>query len=325
MSRPTDDIPVWAESGLTSEPSTGKKATGWVVEKPPYQEFNWMQREYGRWITYFDDTITGYETLVATDEVQTDIVNETSGSGNGVTIDGVLLKDSEVNTDTINEADGSGNGVTVDGVTNKGGFLGVGTSSPDYPVEVVETAGGALARQLVLANSSNDSGTAAEMVFASTSSIVSESNGLLKLRSIRQADGSCDLSVVISPGGASAPIEAVSFPGSTGGIKTDNVALKTKVIDIGDWNMDASATKSVTHGLTQTKIRAVSAMIRSDSDTSYLPLNCTSSTDVIAGGVDTGGISGIILRRTAGGRFDNTSYDTASSYNRGWITITYEA
>jgi hypothetical protein len=46
-----------------------------------------------------------------------------STTGSGVTVDGVLLKDSEVSTDVINEKSGSGNGVTVDGVLLKDGAV----------------------------------------------------------------------------------------------------------------------------------------------------------------------------------------------------------
>jgi len=55
MARPIDNLPVWGESAaLISEPSAGKKDIGWLVERPPVEYMNWLQREYGRWINYLD-------------------------------------------------------------------------------------------------------------------------------------------------------------------------------------------------------------------------------------------------------------------------------
>ncbi len=69
------------------------------------------------------DTITDFASTGAPDFTQgvnTNTINELSSPGaTGVTIDGVVLKDSEVNTDVINEESGSGNGVTIDSVVLK--------------------------------------------------------------------------------------------------------------------------------------------------------------------------------------------------------------
>lgn len=110
-----------------------------------------------------------------------------------------------------------------------------------------------------------------------------------------------------------------------GAIQTDNVLLKTKVVDIGDWNMDAAATKVVAHGLSNfTKIRNVGCIIRSDDDTVYHDLSrMDTSTETIDGGVVSITGSNITLVRVALGGFDNTGFDS-TSYNRGWVTITYE-
>ena len=50
-------------------------------------------------------------------------------------------------------------------------------------------------------------------------------------------------------------------PGNLGAV-TDG--LLTEVIDIGDWDMDTTSSIPVAHGLTQSKIRTVTATIRSD-------------------------------------------------------------
>lgn len=110
------------------------------------------------------------------------------------------------------------------------------------------------------------------------------------------------------------------------GVKTDNVILKTKVIEIGDWNMVAAPSVSITHGLSDhTKIRNVSVVIRNDTDSLNYDL---SSLDNLATGLVTGGTRGwdstiISLRRYTGGLFDNAAFDL-TSYNRGWVTIEYE-
>jgi hypothetical protein len=99
-----------------------------------------------------------------------------------------------------------------------------------------------------------------------------------------------------------------------------NVKLNTKVIDIGDWDMDSTFEIDVVHGLTLAKIRSMTVLIRNDADTSYTNID---------GGVATGGITGIgadsteiTLSRTNSGSYD-TSFYSSTSYNRGWITIQY--
>jgi hypothetical protein len=98
--------------------------------------------------------------------------------------------------------------------------------------------------------------------------------------------------------------------------------LKTKVIEIGDWNMDATTTLTIAHGLTWTKVRHISALIRNDADAENTDFNYYD-----AAGTDTGGIqidaTEINLRRPTAGFFDNNGF-ASTSYNRGWVTITYE-
>jgi hypothetical protein len=61
-------------------------------------------------------------------------------------------------------------------------------------------------------------------------------------------------------------------------------------------------------------------MIRNDADTTYYLLNDTTN----GGSILSVDATNVNLERTAAGIFDNTSFD-ATTYNRGWITITYEA
>ncbi len=101
------------------------------------------------------------------------------------------------------------------------------------------------------------------------------------------------------------------------------VLLNQKVIEIGDWNMDADTSVSVAHGLTYANIRSVIALIRDDADTSVIDFasalnnnNATSSGNLACQ------TTNVVLTRDLGGAFDNTNYDS-TSYNRGWITILY--
>lgn len=113
-----------------------------------------------------------------------------------------------------------------------------------------------------------------------------------------------------------------------GGIRTDGVnALKTKVINIGDWNMDSTTSISVAHGLTFANIISVFVMIRTDAGTALVPLNTgVSAANTTPQGFWTVGAPGsdIDLFRLTGGNFDNAGFDS-TSYNRGYIIIEYLA
>ncbi len=111
-----------------------------------------------------------------------------------------------------------------------------------------------------------------------------------------------------------------------GGIDTgDNIQLKFKTIDIGDWNMDSTTDISVAHGLTLSTIRFVSITIRNDADSAYYPISGRSDTTAaLDAQIRSLNSTNVTLRRSTGGPFDGTDYDS-TSYNRGWITIWYTA
>lgn len=97
----------------------------------------------------------------------------------------------------------------------------------------------------------------------------------------------------------------------------------TKVIPIGDWNMDTTATLPVTHGLNYKKIISVDGVIRSDDDANYYPMNYYSSGNTPSWGVATTmGSTTITLVRVTGGVFDDPAYDS-TSFNRGYLLVTY--
>ena len=99
-------------------------------------------------------------------------------------------------------------------------------------------------------------------------------------------------------------------------------SLNTKIYDIGDWNMDTTASVSVAHNLTHTKIRAVTVLIRGDSGTTAqtLPTYDPPGTSLEAVEFDNTNVN--IYRATAG-FFDGSAEYDATSYNRGWIVVQY--
>ena len=106
----------------------------------------------------------------------------------------------------------------------------------------------------------------------------------------------------------------------TGKVLVDG--LYTKVINIGDWNMDSTATVNVAHGLTLSKIRSISAVIR--DDTASLLYDFSSG---YAGGDSASGYlncdgTNVNLQRESTSTFDGTGFDS-TGFNRGWITIQY--
>lgn len=99
--------------------------------------------------------------------------------------------------------------------------------------------------------------------------------------------------------------------------------LRTKVINIGDWNMQLNSSLSVAHGLTLANIRTVQVMIRTDSDIiqTHTPFNYDPGGG--AGGrwnCDASNVN--MAQNTVGSIFDSSSYND-TSYNRGWIIIEY--
>lgn len=115
-------------------------------------------------------------------------------------------------------------------------------------------------------------------------------------------------------------IEPTTIPARVDTLETKIAGLNTKVIDIGDWDMDANNSVSVAHGLTLSKIRSVSVLIRQDLDVAFYDIYHSGGTV----GTGTSGITvdstNITINRTLSGFFDSTGFN-ATSFNRGWITV----
>jgi hypothetical protein len=106
-------------------------------------------------------------------------------------------------------------------------------------------------------------------------------------------------------------------------------SIRQKIVDIGDWNMDTTDTVTVLHGLNETKIRGINIWIRFDSDIGDGTGGAnffTGSSATIAGEgaviIPSNQTTLLSLTRRTGGYFDSANFDM-TSFNRGWITITY--
>jgi len=100
--------------------------------------------------------------------------------------------------------------------------------------------------------------------------------------------------------------------------------LLKKMIEIGEWNMDATQTVDVDASpIIRQQIRDVTALVRSDSDVNYLPIYY----GLDGGYVGAGANQMISVIRKASGSFDNTNYNATASTvaNRGWVIVWYEA
>jgi len=144
------------------------------------------------------------------------------------------------------------------------------------------------------------------------------------------ADGAIDSDTTISADGKlSGSALSVTSTASAGGIitggggiiaGTGNSALLKKVVDIGDWNMDSTASVSVAHGLTLAKIRAYDVFIRNDSGELWRTTQYDATTFISA--YAKADATNIVITRYSPSFFDSTDFN-ATSYNRGWIIIEY--
>jgi hypothetical protein len=105
------------------------------------------------------------------------------------------------------------------------------------------------------------------------------------------------------------------------------VVLNTKIIEIGNWNMDSIAVVDVPIGIDFKRVRNVSVLIRNDADDNYFDFvsaqaGAHATAPLIRLGVVTA-VDVVELERNAGGYFDGSNFDSDPPYNRGWVTIQY--
>lgn len=129
---------------------------------------------------------------------------------------------------------------------------------------------------------------------------------------------------------------------AAGGIDTSGTKLITKVIEIGDWNMFVSSGGSLTldygigwfasQGITQANVVNISVMIRSDVTPQIFDLlspsvsSSAASTIYPSGGYFTDRFGRFALFIDPGSYFSVLgTFFESTSFNRGYITITYIA
>lgn len=117
-------------------------------------------------------------------------------------------------------------------------------------------------------------------------------------------------------------VEPTSTPAAVDVLETKIAGLNTKIIDIGDWDMDTSASATFAHGVVVSKIRTIQCAIRNDSgiNTYSLPASSPAATSVDE--FIFSSATNITIQRSTSGFFDDASF-SATSYNRGWVTIQY--
>lgn len=109
--------------------------------------------------------------------------------------------------------------------------------------------------------------------------------------------------------------------------------LNTKIVNIGDWDMDGTVEVIVAHGCSNLKIRGVEVIIFTDNGVTIsfgslangntFSLNsCGATESTPQGGIVGMSATEIVLSRLTGGLFDSASFNQ-TSYNRGYLKITY--
>lgn len=99
---------------------------------------------------------------------------------------------------------------------------------------------------------------------------------------------------------------------------------RTEIIELGDWNMDTTTDIDIVHGLEYSDIIDAEVLIRNNADTAKDNIGVgVDATDTTAQGyIGTIDSTNINIVRLTGGKFDDAAYN-ATSYNRGWLIITY--
>jgi hypothetical protein len=98
--------------------------------------------------------------------------------------------------------------------------------------------------------------------------------------------------------------------------------LKTKVIEIGNWNMDTTASVSIAHGLAIDDIRSVDFIVRSDDGLTRYTNAARAFGATLSVYIASITATNINLMRDTGSAVDDPAWDD-SPYNRGWITVNY--
>jgi len=100
------------------------------------------------------------------------------------------------------------------------------------------------------------------------------------------------------------------------------MSIQQRLVNIGNWDMDTTASVSVTHGLSLGNIVGVRAIIINDEETYLYPFSQLYRLSAPnQGGILSLGVADVSLYRKSGGFFDSADFNT--SMNRGYVVFDY--
>lgn len=81
MPRPIE-FPEWADGGSATivEPSAAKKLLGWIVEKPPFEFFNWWMNLAYLWFVYLDGMATSNQNAITAETTRAEAAEGTNST-----------------------------------------------------------------------------------------------------------------------------------------------------------------------------------------------------------------------------------------------------
>lgn len=98
--------------------------------------------------------------------------------------------------------------------------------------------------------------------------------------------------------------------------------LRSKVMDIGDWNMDVTPEVDIDVGIPYQTWRHVMVIIRGDFDNTYIKLSVDGASSGMWEHNFAKTVNIMTLYRGLAGRFDIAGYSNVG-YNRGYIVLNY--
>ncbi len=156
-----------------------------------------------------------------------------------------------------------------------------------------------------------DGAGADTQIITTDDSASATAEGISELATIAEVNTGTDTGRTITPAGLKGSIFTAG--------------LATKIVEIGDWDMNATTNVDVAHGLTLANIRTVSVMVRNDTGGSIFHYTGGSG----AGGATANNLwvgvitaTNVTLYRLVGSAFDDPDFGD-TGYNRGWIVIQY--
>jgi hypothetical protein len=309
------DVPIFATLGTKVEPDAGIFTNGYAVDTV-------LPTEH---LSYFFNGFTSNDITVeeAVDALIVELTAILTAAGltpNPLITNQILLSLNSLYANTAGGSSLAGTTTVTGTLTSSGGTIsGSWAGSPTFSGTPVFSGTPTVSGTLTSSGGSMTGTWAGNATFSGTRTIsgtLTSSGGTLS--------GSWAGSPTFSGNptfSAQSNFSADISLGSSAGILENSVAIKRKVIDIGDWNMTVASNVNVNHGLTLSTIRSITVIIRNDANTQYYGTY----------GDGGGGLGDLSLSIRAlstqvelnrGTFFDSTNFDS-TSYNRGWITVEY--